>query len=70
MYIYDMTAYILGGYSWSEGRIKKLLPVTMVTRIHFSADFQILRIDVIPINDPEKENLHPEIEFLIPALSC
>ena len=56
-YIYDRTAYIVGGYSWSDNRAEKLQPVNEVTRITFTDEFQVLMIDVIQLAAPPDSSI-------------
>ena len=52
MHIFGQTAFVVGGYSWSEGKAKKLFPVNEFTRILFSDDFEVQMIDVIEVSVP------------------
>ena len=52
MHISERTAYIIGGYSWKDSKAKKPFPITEVTRITFTDDFQIQLIDVIQLQVP------------------
>ena len=61
MYISNSTVYIVGGYSWSDNKVKKLFPVTEFTRITFD-DFQVQMIDVIKLAvTPAVPNFSPFI---------
>ena len=52
MYVFDQTVFVVGGYSWSEGKPKKLFPVNEFTRMIFSDEFAVQMVDVIEITVP------------------
>ena len=61
MYIHSSIVYVIGGYSWSENKAKKLFPVTEVTRFIFTDDFQVQHVDVIKLT----MDLEPEFPHFI-----
>ena len=61
-YIVDSSVYIIGGYSWSENKAKKLFPITELTRITFSEDFRAVhQIEIIQLESNSPNTFSPFI---------
>ena len=52
MHISGNSAFIIGGYSWSGNKARKLFPITEVTRIIFGDDLTVQLVDTIQLSSP------------------
>ena len=55
MHISENAAFIIGGYSWSGNKARKLFPITEVTRITFDEELDIQMIDTIELTSSAAE---------------
>ena len=54
MHVFGQTAFVVGGYSWSEGKAMKLFPLNEFTRIIFSDELAVQMVDVIEVTVPQR----------------
>ena len=54
MHVFGQTALVVGGYSWSEGKAKKLFPVNEFTRILFTDELAVQMVEVIEVTIPSR----------------
>ena len=54
MHGFGQTAFVVGAYSWSEGKAMKLFPLNEFTRIIFSDELAVQMVDVIEVTVPQR----------------